>query len=759
MDQTKDKIYLATIARAYRRLGELSGNISFLRGLDSLLAEVEPDFTSLIDEAEMLASGVSSSESGSLQIPFTEMESLLESIGRKDGQNKFIKKAQPLSLTRTNFPEKKDRQRNNYKLLISKLESNFDKLQKGNIRILAENMLQLLFRYAYSIPANNCNLDISLYDQTRIAAAIAVCLYDFHHDSPLNSDKPLLLIGGDFSGIQSYIYQIVSKYAGKSLKGRSFYLRLLSDSVVGCLSNRLNLYNANIIYDSGGSFYLLAANTQEAKHELESTIQYIEKQIFEAHDTSLYVAIDSIEVSKDEISNHPETIGISGIWNKLFTKRDKKKQKKFAQLIQNDYEAFFQPKNFDGKKRDAITGRDFSPNEKTINFNDNQLISELNHQQIQLGKELKNCDCLAVSDIEIPNWKDKVSIQPAKIGRRYYLLSLQDINKNTEVLKKHPYEISLRMLNGRHGDCDYLLKSEMTCCLVSLEFYGGNTFNDKTFEQMSDNDNFRRLGVLRMDVDNLGSIFQNGIPKEKASLARFAALSRSFDYFFSGYINNIVLKDNYAEKSFIIYSGGDDLFIVGEWSSIVMIAKDIREDFRAYTCGNSAFSISGGIAILTTKFPIIAGAEESAWEESNAKTHSCLGRMKDSISFMDTPLNWSAEFPAVEKLKNTLLQLLTKGDLPKSFLSKILLHSSTANFVHHKIKNMKTYWMISYDLKRTIERSKSESTKQLILDCQKEIWENGNKLNGEPISTDYHLLELWAFACRWAELEYRMSNI
>ena len=176
------------------------------------------------------------------------------------------------------------------------------------------------------------------------------------------------------------------------------------------------------------------------------------------------------------------------------------------------------------------------------------------------------------------------------------------------------------------------------------------------------------------------------------------------------------------------------------------------------TLSNPTFSISGGVAILTTKFPIIAGAEESALEESNAKGHACHGKTKDSISFMDTPLNWGDEFPAVEKLKDRLVELLQTEELPKSFLSKILLHASMADIVHHKIKNVKTYWLMSYDLKRVIERAKSDNAKQLAQNCQKEIWENGNKLNREHVITDYHLLELWAFACRWAELEYRMFN-
>ena len=152
------------------------------------------------------------------------------------------------------------------------------------------------------------------------------------------------------------------------------------------------------------------------------------------------------------------------------------------------------------------------------------------------------------------------------------------------------------------------------------------------------------------------------------------------------------------------------------------------------------------------------GAEESSQEESNAKNHSCLDKKKDSISFMDMPLNWSEEFPLIENLKNELLSLLLAKHLPKSFLSKILLHASTAGFENHKITQVKTYWMMTYDLKRILERTQNEGAKKIIMNCQRDVCENNKFINSERINTDYHALELWAFACRWAELEYRMFN-
>jgi CRISPR-associated protein Csm1 len=96
--------------------------------------------------------------------------------------------------------------------------------------------------------------------------------------------------------------------------------------------------------------------------------------------------------------------------------------------------------------------------------------------------------------------------------------------------------------------------------------------------------------------------------------------------------------------------------------------------------------------------------------------------------------------------------------LPKSFISKILAHAANARIKDHTITQIKTYWIVTYDLNRMRERTKDEDARVLIEQSIKEICGNGGSLNGISIDTEYHPLELWAFACRWAELELRKNQ-
>ena len=721
----------------------------------------------LIKEADCLSSGMDrdseesfrddQAESSWDQFKKTRMVSILQTVRAKGCDQEFFHlPVQPVTLSKGNFPRKSFDTAPDYKMLWEQFERDFKFIQANTYHAFSETLLSLLYKYATYIPSSTIHFpDVSLYDHLKTTAALAVCLYELEQEKTV-VEKPFLLIGADVSGIQSYIYEIISKYAGKNLKGRSFYLRLLSDAIVRFILKELDLFQANVIYNSGGGFYIIAPNTSRVREQLQNAIATIESRLFEAHKTSLFVAIDYVEIDRDTLM-HKNQKNLHNAWKELFIKRDSKKQNKFSDLISGDYNRFFVPSG--NIRRDSITGEEFGLNEKIIKEGD-LLIKPLTKAQIELGKALRDTEIMVVADGDINYWHDKVHIAPAELGFTYYFLNRKDLEQAKDQLRASADKVSVVTLNGTDGDCDFMGKVDGINNIYGLEFYGGNTFNNNTFEEMCETkseDAFSRLGVLRMDVDNLGEIFQNGIDANRATLSRYAALSRSFDYFFSGYLNTI-WKEIEPERSFIIYSGGDDLFIVGSWDCVINLAHRIWKDFKAYSCENPVFSISGGIAIVPATYPIMKAAEESEVEEKNAKGHVCAGQQKNSISFMDFPLNWEKEFPAVLSLKDKLVSFLESGQLPKSFISKVMSHAANADIRNHSVRRYKTFWMLTYDLSRLTQRLKTAEARSFVNQCKLEICSNLKTLAGLALETDYHALELWAFACRWAELETRSKK-
>lgn len=573
-------------------------------------------------------------------------------------------------------------------------------------------------------------------------------------------ENPFLLIGADLSGIQTYIYQIVSKYAAKNLKGRSFYLRLLTDTVVTFLLGRLELFRANVIYNSGGGFYIIAPNTGKVRAALQEAVATIEGALFNTHATSLFLAIDSIEVSRDALQ-HRNGDDLGKVWGRLFNRKDKKKNARYCTLLQSDYKRFFTPSSDGGDcKVDIVTGEGFNEGEREYSEKGLSPLRKTTKEQIQLGQALKDFDVMVVSRGEIGVWSGKMHIQPLNLGIYYYFVKTEDINGDKQQLAQCGQDVTFVVLNDDEAAGSAAALSGLPANVRRFEFYGGNGVSRglrSTFEEMCEGltaDAFERMGILRMDVDNLGHIFQQGIAPERCTLSRMSALSRSFDYFFSGYLNTIWREESPA-RSFIVYSGGDDLFIVGSWDVTIRLAERIHDDFKRFTCQNPAFSISGGIAITESDFPIIKGAEMSAGEESNAKNHVCGGASKNSLSFMGTALNFDKEYPQVKALKTAISAFIHTEIIPKSFISKVHQHWENAGVKNHQITNVKTFWMMTYDLSRMAQRINDQAARSLIDACKTEVCTRKATLGGKPITTGYHPLELWAFACRWAELELR----
>ena len=698
--------------------------------------------------------------------------SVFESINNKENKYEYSHPVTETSLENHFFPKPNSEfsEAPDYYHLWEKFEGEFKFIQADNFNIFSETLLNLLSKYTTTIPSSTINLpDVSLYDHLKTTAAFSICLFDYlteknKNDIKINSnEKPFLLIGGDISGIQNFIYDIISKNAAKNLKGRSFYIQLLSDSIIKKILFDLNLFRANIIYGSGGSFFILAPNTNKNIEILAKTKNEISESIFSSHSTLLFAAIDSIAFGEYAIFNG----GIGELWYQLHKKLDAKKQLRYSTKLKKDYDFFFKPSGI-GKKqlRDAITGEEILPNEKTKEIEGNKIKYDT-YKQIQLGKKLKDADYWVISKNKLTYWGDENEYNPSNLGIYHYFLSKDDLDKKREELKKSADNVEIFIVNDLN-----FLESAITGKdnLYNYTFYGGNDFpaynqNQKdddgtkhykgepiSFDKLTGNEDFKRLGILRMDVDNLGQIFASGFMVKNRTFSRLSTLSRSLDYFFKGYLNTIWKK--YKENTFILYSGGDDLFIVGKWDVLIEMAEEINTKFNEWTCKNPALSISGGITIVTGKFPILKASEYAAEAENIAKEYINSKIEKNAFTLMGFPLNRNIEYPVVKKLKTKIKDSLN-DDLPKAFISNIYNFYENRKMQIEKKQNERWQWQLAYNISRMIQRTKNNDTKKLLSQIKIDVFANTYK--GKQHNFKYHTLEIVNIAARWAELELRSN--
>lgn len=549
-----------------------------------------------------------------------------------------------------------------YQKLLQELESNFKRCSPDTMH--PNELLQIIEALASFVPsstATNEVADISLYDHQRLTAAIASCLYDYLWDkgiadykaycfgnkaAELRAEKTYILASGDLSGIQNFIYTIPSKGALKSLRGRSFYLEILMENIIDQLLESLNLSRANLLYSGGGNFYCLLPNTQEAKDRLAELKTKVNKWLLNHWGSSLYLSVGWGECSGDDVKvNNDNSLG------KVYKAvREMISKDKYSRYSPEDLTLLFDPsseinKTLDGTRECSVC---HNSSVELIKYGEGDTMSCPNCKALRdLGEELLWGDVLAIfselppntSSIEIPSMDNKLYIKVCSLSE----VEEKCIDAKRIYVKNKMY--TGRLMATRLWMGDYITKNDK-----------GKTLDFQELVNMTGGDSnasgISRLGVLRADVDNLGASFMAGFPGNYNTLGRTAALSRQLSLFFKAYINNLCggkMPDN-QEKFFlfdkkelkgrnlhIVYSGGDDMFIVGAWDDLVELAVDLRRAFSRFT--NGKLNFSGGLALFSPASPISEMARQTGEMESYAKENI----NKDSLALFGWDTEWEKD--------------------------------------------------------------------------------------------------------------------
>lgn len=706
----------------------------------------------------------------------------------KDGNGKYAFPLEPINITGKSFTKeiatKEDGvSQAKYKVLWDKFIEEFEKLPSDNLTGFTESLLYLLKKYTWCIPSNTMDMsNVSLFDHLKTTAAFADCIYTYYLENESdfnwnNTDKrltlkegeyPIILLGCDISGIQKFIYNIASRKAATSLKGRSFYLQLLIDSIIQrfILHTDIKATIGHVVYSSGGKFYMLLPNTEKVKSAIEEIYEAIEKEIWNEHKGKLIVNLDFIPFAyqtkqrqiKFEGADSEES-SLSSLWKALADKLTERKNQKFKNIIKLDFKSFFEPVSSGGDvKVCAVTGEELKKGEfKKIKDSD-AIVSNAVYDQIDLGNVLKDVDYLITFKGDEANstyLSNRLKYKSSTIGIANYLFDQKELTKEDADFRKITSADVSRV--KRINNTNFLaapFKGQSVS--YGFQFYGGNKqaeFNkdrDKTFEEITrknvdDKNSETYFGVLRMDVDGLGDIFINGLPDEQRTFSAYATLSSALDWFFSGYLNTI--REKYKDNVNILYSGGDDVFAVGRWDLLISFAEDIRSEFRRYV-GREDISISAGITIVGNNYPIAKAAELAGKAEDAAKEFKDekLG-IKNAINFLGQTVSWNQEFAWVKSKKQEFVSLINEHDMSKAILHRLILFAEIQ--ANNKRKqnekgfkpDLSYYWNSAYYLKRFME-NKDPEVVAFCKSLQKKV-------------LDSRKLELIALAARWAELEIK----
>lgn len=558
------------------------------------------------------------------------------------------------------------------------------------------SLVSVLERYTYCVPSgmDAGNADISLYDHAITTAAVAQALWACCKE---NTDMELeqqnfLLFSAEFSGIQKYIFSgKTSKGTAKILRARSFHLQVLTRAIILHTLDKLSLNPVAKIMDAGGKFILLLPDTQKTKAVMQEVMQEIEIFFAKTFKGELKAPLALLEVKQQDMIQERFLIKLDALNDMLETNKFK---------VFNHY---------------------FSENSSVFDVQYSKGMCsycERNNADVHEEELLLCSECKSLIEIGKAIPVSKLGLFTKNCPADYASIKLIG-------------DIYLVLDNGKAFSPAEIMQSLDCINLKSFEKYThypiAGYVPHKDFEELADSAVLEEegrcvsmLGILKADVDNLGFIFSLGF-KNRLSVSRFAQLSRMLNAFFSEYLVQVIKENKF--NIYTVFTGGDDLFILGAWTDILAFAEILHKDFYAYTAENKNITISAGIAFTKPKLPVskFTAIAEEALEE--AKSYQKNGQMKNACTLFGVTCSWN-EFDTQYNTGKGLETALLQKKLTQGFVRRLLSYADECKLFMHegKIRHGLYASHLQYDMARNIEE---ESIKNQIAQMTKpEEFEN-----------------------------------
>ncbi len=593
---------------------------------------------------------------------------------------------------------------------------------------------EVLRKHMWAVPGTRGEQGVSLYEEFKLLAALVHA-----SDGSPEPAETFTLVAGDFPGIQRAIYTITSKGAARGLRGRSAFLQLLGDAIVRRLIHDMGLCWCNVVYEAGGNFLLLAPGTGA-----DEVVGRWTRQLSAGLLTSFQGDISFVTACQTVGAHELAGEGFEEAYRALKRQLGAAKQQPFAQIAKTSRADLFEPRGGVSEKHCAVCHHDPGPDEKLVRFEDDWWCVECQRFDTLARDLAEEPPYLSVGDwepdgasrsswqgriYELTGWWYDFHAQPPADGRAFFSLNDTNFIQSGAVGFRFFATLTPRDKEGHIRDFDKIAE---------------------------DAAGIERIGVLRMDVDSLGKLFGEGL--RPLTLTRLSAASSALSLFFDGWLKvlcrEIEKKEARPNSLYLIYAGGDDLFVVGPWHLMPILAARVHDELVAYVAGNPAISISAGIETVHPDYPLYRAAErarEALDEGAKGLWYDRSGqpRKKNAISFLGQVVGWGDDWQLVCDECNRLLEL-DKAGLPKSLIQTVrTIHAQyeegrqSWGIPQGRPHYGRWMWMQAYQLTRLAEQHKAHRNE--IVALQERLLTPGT-------------IHLAGLAARWADYRLRTKT-
>ncbi len=580
--------------------------------------------------------------------------------------------------------ENTENTRSNYKVLQNKLTVELEKVL-NNEDINVSYLLSILEKYTSFVPSTTLNedsKDISLFDHLKSTCAVASCM-DIYFKEVLKKEyvsastfkekrdlEMYTLATIELEGYEKFIFNITNDDALKNLRGRSFYIDIFIKNLLNELLDSLELSESNILYYSGNKAQILLPNTKKAHNILNFACKNINKWLIEKFDLDLYLIVESVNCTANNLMNKSDVY-----FKKLREKIAINKKQKYKNS--NLQQHIFSDKLFE-------------------NYDNTRECKKCKNSNVLL-----NDDTCELCDGFIYTGKNVLD------NKKYFIVQN---NSTHEVIFPN---IKGETVSGYFDNKPDIEKVNKIYCINDYARFQTSTISIATFSSEKELKDFsknsvgiKKIGALKIDVDNLENEFlhsfdgvkdkdKGGVERNYKTIARYATYERTVDLFFKNYIKAIAENGNFKvnnehyknDFSFlssnkernlqVIYSAGDETFIIGEWNEVLLVAYTINQIFKKYT--NGKLTLSAGFSMFNHSYPIYNISNEIKELENYAKLNG-----KDSITLFNnkTTYKWG-ELEEVFNIINELNTICFYKEVDKSknvnrnkiFVGKTALHN------------------------------------------------------------------------------------
>ncbi len=586
----------------------------------------------IVAAADRMASGFEREKFDDYNAMYKEEDSKKQRLWHLFDETKRFAIA-PLS-PETIYPQSQEAQANEYDTLWDAFEEDLKKIKKaGNSANDYRTIDYLMKKFTSFVPSSTTfkkenfapvKANIPLYDHSRATAIFATAIYalyekgnrrilDYYRNRGGDvSSQDLLMVTGDFFGIQSFIFnEVPSAKASKILRSKSAYVQILTRILALHVVEELGMSHQSIITTAAGKFEILAINTPEAIETLQRLQAELNRFFVERYFGETGVGISWTPCALED-----------------FIVEGRYKESLRPRMAENVEAAKY--RKFDLAARSSLLDIDEDIDNRNLcqlchkkkgklrRSNDKEYIACDDCQMfVEIGRELAKKSYLTISRGSgqkkiFGDWFINFSDEPIRFDNA---VEIYDISKDPAFNGYAKWELASYVMTQNGEVATFEELAEQSC--------GG----DPDY-------GLKALAAMKGDVDNMGRYIKESAVT--SSFARYNFFSRMLDYFFS--VESARIME--GKPLYTVFAGGDDIFLLGAWDEVIAFSRTLHERFDRFAEG-SGLTFSAGTVVTKPNKPVNFIAEVAEASLDAAKEYPDRDApVKNALTLFGETASW-----------------------------------------------------------------------------------------------------------------------